>query len=162
MKVLIAIDDDAPSREALDFAERLVTARDQVVVLNVTSYADLVPFAGDPFGAGIGAVGLDPESLAEIDDRAEKLVERSADEIDAKVEHVVEHGSPGERICATAEENGIELIILGSHERGAFGRFIHGSVSDYVVHHAQCAVLVVKHAHAPAKTAKTAKGAKGA
>lgn len=146
MKVLIAVDDDAPSREALAFAERLVTERDEVVVLNVTSYAELVPFTGDPFGAGIGAVALDPTSLAELDDRAEQLVERTADEFGSKTDVVVEHGSPGERICATASEHGIELIILGSHERGAFGRFLHGSVSDYVVHHSPCPVLVVRHA----------------
>jgi nucleotide-binding universal stress UspA family protein len=145
MKVLIAVDDDAPSREALAFAERLVTDLDEVLVLNVTSYAELVPFTGDPFGAGIGAVALDPTSLAELDDRAEKLVERTADELGTKTDVVVEHGSPGERICATAAEHGIELIILGSHERGAFGRFMHGSVSDYVVHHAPCPVLVVRH-----------------
>jgi len=146
MKVLIAVDDDAPSREALAFAERLVSERDEVVVLNVTSYSELVPFTGDPFGAGIGAVALDPTSLAELDDRAEQLVERTAGEIDAKkTDVVVEHGSPGERICATAAEHGIEMIILGSHERGAFGRFMHGSVSDYVVHHAPCPVLVVRH-----------------
>ncbi|MEO8694997.1 MAG: universal stress protein [Acidimicrobiales bacterium] len=152
MKVLIAVDDDAPSREALAFAERMVSDRDEVVVLNVTSYAELVPFTGDPFGAGIGAVALDPTSLAELDDRAEQLVERTAGEIDAKkTDVVVEHGSPGERICATAAEHGIELIILGSHERGAFGRFMHGSVSDYVVHHAPCPVLVVRHTAAPTK-----------
>jgi len=145
MKVLIAVDDDAPSREALAFAERLVTDLDEVLVLNVTSYAELVPFTGDPFGADIGAVALDPTSLAELDDRADKLVERTADEIGTKTDVVVEHGSPGERICATAAEHGIELIILGSHERGAFGRFMHGSVSDYVVHHAPCPVLVVRH-----------------
>ena len=147
MKVLIAVDDDAPSREALAFAERLVTERDEVLVLNVTSYSELVPFTGDPFGAGIGAVALDPTSLAELDDRAEQLVERTADEFGAKTGAVVEHGSPGERICATAGEHGIELIILGSHERGAFGRFLHGSVSDYVVHHSPCPVLVVRHAN---------------
>ena len=146
MKVLIAVDDDAPSRDALAFAERLVTERDEVVVLNVTSYAELLPFTGDPFGAGLGAVALDPDSLAQLDDRAEQLVERTAEEIEAKKKNaVVEHGSPGERICATAAEHGIELIILGSHERGAFGRFVHGSVSDYVVHHAPCPVLVVRH-----------------
>ena len=150
MKVLIAVDDDAPSREALAFAERLVTERDEVLVLNVTSYAELVPFTGDPFGAGIGAVALDPESLAELDDRAEELVERTAGEIGGKTDVVVEHGSPGERICATAGEHGIELIILGSHERGAFGRFLHGSVSDYVVHHSPCPVLVVRHTHVAA------------
>jgi nucleotide-binding universal stress UspA family protein len=148
MKVLIAVDNDDTSREALAFAERLVTERDEVVVLNVTSYSELLPFTGDPFGAGIGAVALDPNTLAELDDRAEELVERSAEEIEAKkTKVVVEHGSPGERICATAAENAIELIILGSHERGAFGRFVHGSVSDYVVHHAPCPVLVVRHAN---------------
>ena len=149
MKVLIAVDDDTPSREALAFAERLVSDRDEVLVLNVTSYAELVPFTGDPFGAGIGAVALDPTSLAELDNRAEQLVERTAEEIDAKLDAktdvVVEHGSPGERICAIAGENDIELVILGSHERGAFGRFVHGSVSDYVVHHSPCPVLVVRH-----------------
>lgn len=147
MKVLIAVDNDAPSRDALAFAERVVSDSDEVVVLNVTSYSELLPFTGDPFGAGIGAVALDPTSLAELDDRAEELVERTADEIEAKkTDVVVEHGSPGERICATAADHAIELIILGSHERGAFGRFVHGSVSDYVVHHAPCPVLVVRHA----------------
>ena len=146
MKVLIAVDDDATSREALSFAERVVSERDEVVVLNVTSYTELVPFSGDPFGAGVGAMALDPTSIAEIDERAEQLVERSTDELEAKkTEAVIEHGSPGERICATAAEHGIELIILGSHERGAFSRFVHGSVSDYVVHHAPCPVLVVRH-----------------
>jgi nucleotide-binding universal stress UspA family protein len=156
MKVLIAVDDDKPSREALAFAERLLTERDEVVVLNVTSYAELVPFTGDPFGAGIGAVALDPETLAALDDRAEELVERSAEElateVDAKkTDLIVEHGAPGERICATAAEHGIELIILGSHDRGAFGRFVHGSVSDYCVHHAPCPVLIVRHTTAGAK-----------
>jgi len=147
MKVLIAVDDDAPSREALAFAERIVVSeRDEVVVLNVTSYSELVPFTGDPYGAGVGSVALDPESLAILDDRAEQLVGSSADEIGAKTDVIVEHGSPGERICATAAEHSVELIILGSHERGAFGRFLHGSVSDYVVHHAPCPVLVVRHA----------------
>jgi nucleotide-binding universal stress UspA family protein len=150
MKVLIAVDDDAASREALAFAERLVSERDEVLVLNVTNYPGLVPLAGDPFGAGMGAIALDPASLAEIDERAEQLVERTADEIDAKSEGVVERGAPGERICTVADEHAIELIILGSHERGAFGRFVHGSVSDYVVHHAGCPVLVVKHTKVPA------------
>jgi nucleotide-binding universal stress UspA family protein len=150
MKILVAVDDDESSREAIAFAEKLVTERDDVVVLNVRSYLGLMPFAGDPFGASMGAMALDPESLAEMDAHAEDLVERSAEEIDAHTEPVVEHGSPGERICATAHEHGIELIIMGSHERGAFGRFLHGSVSDYVVHHAPCPVLVVKHVAVPA------------
>ena len=132
--------------EPLGEGERLVSASDEVVVLNVTSYTELVPFSGDPFGAGVGAMALDPTSVAELDERAEQLVERSTGELEVKkTEGVVEHGSPGERICSIAAEHGIELIILGSHERGAFGRFVHGSVSDFVVHHAPCPVLVVRH-----------------
>jgi nucleotide-binding universal stress UspA family protein len=145
MKVLIAIDDDDSSREALQFAERMVSADDDVLVLNVANYPGLVPMAGDPFGAGMGAAALDPVSLGEIDQRAEQLVKATVGDLDAHSEGVVEHGAPGERICAVATEHEIELIILGSHERGAFGRFLHGSVSDFVVHHAPCPVLVVRH-----------------
>ena len=144
MKILIAVDDDAASREALAFAHRLVSKIDEVVVLNVTSYTILIPFGGDPFSAGMAPIAVDDKAIAQIDELSEELVEQSTVDFAAKVEGVTTHGSVGDRICATAVEHGIELIVIGCHQRGAFGRFIHGSVSDYVVHHAPCSVLVAR------------------
>ncbi len=144
MRILIAVDDDDASREALRFAERLVSADDEVLVLNVTR--GFVPYVADPFG-GFGMVATDPEVLVQVEEHAHQVVQEASEQLDDVVwaEPVIDYGSPGERICAAAADRGTELIVLGSHDRGAFSRFLHGSVSDYVLHHAPCPVLVVKN-----------------
>ena len=52
-------------------------------------------------------------------------------------------GMPGEEICKAAQERGVRLIVVGAHGWGRVGRVIHGSVSEYVLHHADAPVLVV-------------------
>ena len=53
-------------------------------------------------------------------------------------------GSPGAEIVAQAEEVGAGLVALGSRGLGAMRRALLGSVSDSVVRHAPCPVLVVR------------------
>ncbi len=53
-------------------------------------------------------------------------------------------GDPGDSIISAAESEAVDLIVVGSHGRSSVGRFVLGSVSDHVVHHAQCPVLVVR------------------
>lgn len=52
--------------------------------------------------------------------------------------------SAAEVILKVAEEEQADLLVLGSRGLGAVKRFFIGSVSDRVVHHAHCDVLVVK------------------
>jgi nucleotide-binding universal stress UspA family protein len=47
-------------------------------------------------------------------------------------------------IIQRAEEKGVDLIAVGSHNRTAMDRFFMGSVSNYVVQHAPKLVLVAK------------------
>ncbi len=56
----------------------------------------------------------------------------------------IRHGGVGSEIIEEAREWPADLIILGTHGRGAIQRAIHGSVSDYVMHHALCSVEVVR------------------
>lgn len=56
----------------------------------------------------------------------------------------LEFGSAREVICAVAEEVSPDMLVVGSHGRGNLERLVLGSVSDYVVHHAHCPVLVVR------------------
>jgi nucleotide-binding universal stress UspA family protein len=55
-------------------------------------------------------------------------------------------GSPDSRIVETAEEWNADLIVVGSHGYSRWERLLLGSVSDSVVHHAPCSVLVVRTA----------------
>ena len=49
-------------------------------------------------------------------------------------------------ICGYAKDNAIDLIITGTHGRGAVQHFLMGSVAERVVRTAPCPVLTV-HAH---------------
>lgn len=64
--------------------------------------------------------------------------------IGVPVSFLIWSGDPGESIVAAAEAEAADLIVLGTHGRGALGRLVIGSVSDYVVRHAACAVVVVR------------------
>lgn len=55
-----------------------------------------------------------------------------------------ERGHPGKRIIERAESDKADLIVLGSRGLGGFKRLLLGSVSDAVLHHAHCSVLVVR------------------
>jgi nucleotide-binding universal stress UspA family protein len=52
-------------------------------------------------------------------------------------------GSPGESICEVAQAEAAGTIVVGSHNRGRVGRLLLGSVSSYVVKHADRPVVVI-------------------
>jgi nucleotide-binding universal stress UspA family protein len=58
-------------------------------------------------------------------------------------------GRPDEGILAVGEDVGAGLIVLGSRELGGVKRALMGSVSDSVVRHAHCPVLVVRKEEEP-------------
>ena len=53
-------------------------------------------------------------------------------------------GKPGEAIVKFAEEKKVTMVIMGTRGLGSIRRTIMGSVSDYVVHHAHCPVIVCR------------------
>jgi len=148
MKVLIAVDDDRESRDALAFASELLPDDADVLVVNVAR-STLTPYGTI---GGLGAVyGGGPGISAEADLRAQELADREAErfveQVAAEVhahEHRVEHGDVGPTICQVAEEEHVDLVVLGTHDRSRWSRLWFGSVSDHVVRHAPCPVLVVR------------------
>ncbi|NJM99940.1 MAG: universal stress protein [Phormidesmis sp. RL_2_1] len=50
---------------------------------------------------------------------------------------------PGKGICQAAKSWQADLIVMGSHQRKGFQELLLGSVSNYVMHHAPCSVMVV-------------------
>jgi nucleotide-binding universal stress UspA family protein len=54
-------------------------------------------------------------------------------------------GDPRHEINAEAERWGADCVFVGARGLGALDRLLLGSVSSAVVHHAHCAVEVVRH-----------------
>jgi nucleotide-binding universal stress UspA family protein len=55
-------------------------------------------------------------------------------------------GDPGETICTIAQTWNANLIMMGRRGRSGLSEFFLGSVSNYVMHHAPCSVLIVQEA----------------
>jgi len=54
-------------------------------------------------------------------------------------------GKPGETIVSIAEQENAQMVVVGTRGTGKVRRTILGSVSDYLVHHAHCPVVVCRH-----------------
>lgn len=88
------------------------------------------------------------ELLEEIKQKVETLEDKYSKKLEEMgVRHgkfVKKHGNPGEAIIAVAEKEKANLIVTGCRGMGLLRRTFLGSVSDYVMHHAHCPVLVCR------------------
>ncbi len=107
-------------------------------------------------GLSAAYVGMGPPEIADIPaPRQRELNEEAQRLLDAQVEQIkadggtvaqahLRIGRPDEQIVDSAEEIGAGLIVMGSRGLGGIRRALMGSVSDAVVRHAHCPVLVVR------------------
>lgn len=78
---------------------------------------------------------------------AQALVQRIAELLRSKglkATAAVEEGDPKSKIVDSAKEWRADLVVLGSHGHKGLDRFLIGSVSEAVVHHAPCSVEIVR------------------
>ena len=107
-------------------------------------------------GLSAAYVGMGPPEIADIPaPRQQELNEEAQRLLDAQVEQIkadggtvaqahLRIGRPDEQIVDSAEEIGAGLIVMGSRGLGGIRRLLMGSVSDSVVRHAHCPVLIVR------------------
>lgn len=148
MKILIATDGSNFSQRALEKACELARKWDTVSFRVISVYEAQVPMAAEPFA-------ISAEYFQKLDDfarqRSEASVEKSVEFIKARLPNAaisitssVELGIPAQVIVEEARRWGADLVVVGSHGYGFWGRLALGSVSDAVVHHSPCSVLVVR------------------
>lgn len=145
MRVLIATDGSDVAVGAARPSQDVLAPIAEIILLCV--HTD-VP--GDDAGGFEGSVET-PEEIehdwAQLQAGAQAALDRTAAVLPATASMVrrVEIGDAGATICAVAENEAPDVIVVGSHGRGLLGRIVHlGSVSEYVVRHALCPVLVVR------------------
>lgn len=124
---------EAATERALDLARRLGSG---ILAVSVIDPGTL-RLPGGRFGARIDQVRASREREAQV------LVRRGR-ELGVPVTFLIWQGDPGEVIVEAARSEGVEMIVIGSHGRRGVERALLGSVSDHVVRHAPCPVLVVR------------------
>jgi nucleotide-binding universal stress UspA family protein len=145
MKILIATDGSEFSQAAVEKACELITDPNETEIKLVSVFS--VPtIATEPFLPApdyYGEMTKSGRSLAESYVNTARTTIQNRHPTIGLTEEVV-MGVPGQTIIEIAEEWNPDMIVVGSHGRGFWSRALLGSVSDAVVHHAPCSVLVVR------------------
>ena len=77
-------------------------------------------------------------------EKATAYVENVGKAANIDVESVIIEGNPANEIIDFAENNDIDLIVMGTHEKTELQRFLVGSVAENVIRHSRKAVLIIK------------------
>lgn len=138
--ILVALDFNPISEHALDYAIDLgekLGAR--VTVLHVYSLAVLMALDGEYLPSAEGAAKKAEEAQRQLDAAIAPFANRKTE-----VHGVLRVGEAAEVVCAQAKELAADLIIVGTHGRGAIGRALLGSVAQSVLHASPVPVLTVR------------------
>ena len=146
--ILVPYDFSPAARAALGWAADLQKTAGAGPLCVIYAISALTQVAGD----------LPIEPLLPSQDQAEEI-ERNLVEVArlagatvvAKV--VISPKTVGDIILKEASSIGADLIVMGTHGRGALRRIFLGSVADHVVRHASCPVVTFRSQDARASVA---------
>ena len=140
--ILVATDFGEASDVALAYGREL--ARTFNATLHVLNVADdvYVRLGGDAYASAL------PDLQKDIEAGARRQLDALLVDNDATPEirkAVVTSSAPAASIVQYARDLAIDLIIVGTHGRGAMAHLLMGSVAERVVRTAPCPVLTVRH-----------------
>ena len=145
-KILLATDGSREAKLAFASAADLSEKTGSELHIVYVGHLPLVSYESP------GATTLDPNLHRRMQDGAQKEARTMLDELVQRegktggeiAELHARLGRPDAQIVGLADELGAGLIVLGSRGLGPLRRALVGSVSDSVVRHAHCPVLVVR------------------
>ncbi|MEQ9442801.1 MAG: universal stress protein [Cyclobacteriaceae bacterium] len=147
MKIILATDGSDHSRAATEeIANRPFPDNTEVRI--ISAFASPIPYMYTPLPTGgMGDYYEEAKSIAQkaakeaVENAAKLLQENNATLL---ISTAVINGSAKQAILEQADIFGADLIVVGSHGRGSFERFLLGSVSQAVALHAKCSVEIVR------------------
>lgn len=144
-KILLATDGSEHSIKAEDYALQLAKMNtSQVEIFYV------IPLEKSYWPGAYGVPGIDSPGEDPAMEEGKRIIAKVAEKFDEagiKYTTKIKNGNPANEICNEAEENEIEIIIIGNQGINTLERLSHyipESVSKRVVAHASCPVIVVR------------------
>lgn len=147
MKIVLATDGSEYSKDAAEETCRMFMHSEKLEINVVSVYDTIYPLSTSPYI-------IQADFYEQMEQMAKDKADTAASETEDLIRQlcpsavitstVLAGRSPSQNIIEVAEQWKPALIVVGSHGRGFWGRLTLGSVSDAVVHHAPCSVLVVR------------------
>lgn len=144
-KILVAIDGSPQSDKAAEEAVRLAKASGSRFVSNIYAILALPGVRTPSFTDFFPALPVtERPDWEEKRKRIFYVVEKAAAEAEIPVHVEIVYGDAAEEILAFAEQEAIDVIVIGSSGTGRVKRAFLGSVSSKVSLHARCSVYIVR------------------
>ncbi|NLI13635.1 universal stress protein [Pelotomaculum propionicicum] len=141
-KILVAYDSGKKSLKALEIATEIAkNCNAEIYIFTSVKMPEIVSsVAGHDMLRDLEEKSFD-YFKSELEEAEEKIRKEGV-----QVQHVIVQDSPGAAIVRFAEKEKIDLIAMGSRNRGLIEGLILGlgSVSNYVIQNARCPVLITK------------------
>lgn len=145
-KIMIATDGSDCSRLAVDKGIELAQLSEGTVyAVYVVSMDYLSPIDGDSF-----SMGMDPywesmqETLKAQGQQAVNYVKGLGEMKGINVEPVLLEGNPSDELIRYAEDNKMDIVIMGTLGKTGLDRLLLGSVAGNVARHSKIPVMVVR------------------
>ena len=147
-KILYATDHSKNSAYAFNYAINIARRCDaRIIILHVIEFLPrgIYPIGGE---SAYGHFAVEKIDVQQIKDHLQNFCEETQIKVGSPcvelVSSIIVHvGYPVEEILNVTDEEGCDLIVLGTHGKGFLKRTFLGSVSNEVLHRAQKPVLLI-------------------
>ncbi len=140
-RILVGVDGSDTSRRALEWAYDEAANHGASLVVVATWHPPALPMT-PPYGS-IPPEGYGDQPRREALDRLERFTSALVPKDPAvDVRTRVDEGDPAKVLIEQSKE--ADLVVVGSRGHGGFVGMLLGSVSQHLVAHAQCPVVVVR------------------
>jgi nucleotide-binding universal stress UspA family protein len=144
--MLVPVDFSDCSQDALRYAASLAEIFDARI-----SVRHFIPptssYSGVPFGSFVdpaSGVTLDASAVQEAEAHLDRLVLETVPALAEGIRRSVRRADPARGIVEAARQEGFDLIVMGTHGRRGFDRFVMGSVAEQVLRRAPVPVVTVR------------------
>jgi nucleotide-binding universal stress UspA family protein len=140
-KILVPTDLSECSDAAVRYGRELAAVFGaELHLLHVVQDPYTQPWAAEAFPAPLG------DLLEQWETQAQQRLRGSIPEAERdRVVIATQIGTPFYEIMRYAEEQAVDLIVIGTHGRGPIGHMLLGSVAEKVVRKSPCPVLTVRY-----------------
>jgi nucleotide-binding universal stress UspA family protein len=143
-RILVATDFEPESQSAVQYGRALARSFGAALhLLHVTEDLLARPMDGYAY-AGLSAAVQEEIECAARKETDDLLTDEDRREL-CGVTATISSNDTAEAIVTYARDHAIDLVVLGTHGRGALAHLMMGNVAERVVRTASCPVLTVKH-----------------